>query len=82
MPTSLRERVASDQDFLKEPTEVLKNLSGLHADQLSALMVALQKGDRKAAAEALGLSVDSLDKWFREAKQRSVKIVDKYPDLI
>ncbi|MBV8357541.1 MAG: hypothetical protein JO189_06335 [Deltaproteobacteria bacterium] len=78
---ALRDEITSDPNALPEPSRAFEQLQKLTPDQWNWLMLALQKGDRKMAAQIFGATPQQMDDWFKALKQKALDIVKSHPEL-
>jgi hypothetical protein len=77
----LRDEITSDSDALQEPSRAFEQLQKLSPEQWKCLMLALQTGDRRVAAEIFGATPQQMDSWFKTLKQKALNIVQSHPGL-
>jgi hypothetical protein len=77
----LRDEIAWDSNASSEPSVAFQQLQELTRDQWNDLMLALQTGDRKKAAQIFGATPEQMDAWFKELKRRALDIVKRHPGL-
>jgi len=77
----LRDEITHDMSSSSEPSVAFKQLQELTSEQWNDLMLALQKGDRKKAAQIFGATPEQMDDWFKALKRKALDIVKRHPEL-
>lgn len=78
----LQDEIMSDPRATEMPLAFLKHIEHFSPETWNALIAALKRRDKDAAAKLLGITPEQAEQQFKQIQERAAEIFQKYPTFV